>query len=193
MRQKPMKQHKYFTNKDPKETEFLRKEARSLTFPLTDEDKQAIQMLEEQFAFEGNCAGISAPQLGVSKKIMIFSTPNDPAMKKFRPDWTDSMPKSVWINPSYIGFEDEGMHDDFEACLSSPDIACKVSRYKRIQYNAFDIDGNPIHGEANGFLARIIQHETDHLYGILSVDKAVPGTVMTIKKYREMRARSIAS
>lgn len=188
-----MKQHKYFTTKDSQEERQLRRESESLTFPLTDDDKKAIQMLEEQFAFEGNCAGIAAPQLGIHKKIMIFSTPDDPAMRKFRPDWTDSMPKTIWINPSYMGIEDEGMNDDFEACLSVPDTACQVRRYKKIQYNAFDIDGHPIHGEANGFLARIIQHETDHLYGILCVDKAIPGTVMTIDEYRAMRSRMIDS
>jgi peptide deformylase len=182
-----MTQHKYFTIDNKKEEKLLRTESRSLTFPLTAEDKAAIHTLEAQFDFEGNCAGIAAPQLGIQKKIMIFSTPNDPAMKKFRPDWTDSMPKTIWINTSYIGVEKEGMHADYEACLSAPDRACQVSRYKRIQYNAFDMDGNPIHGEANGFLARIIQHETDHLYGALCVDKAIPGTLMTIDEYRAMR------
>ena len=76
------------------------------------------------------------------------------------------MPKTLWINPSYEPLGEE-MHEDYEACFSVKDIAGLVRRYKQVHYRAYDKDGKLIEGKAEGFLARIIQHEIDHLNGIL--------------------------
>ena len=89
------------------------------------------------------------------------------------------MPKTLWINPTYEGIESEGKHADWEACFSVPDMAGFVKRYKKINYTAFDKDGNLVSGSCEGFLARIIQHETDHLNGVLFVDRAEEGNIMS--------------
>lgn len=186
-------QLRYYILDNGNDAEILRKEAKRLSFPLSEEDLRDIKLVEAKYDSEENCSGLAAPQFGISKAFMVFATPDDESFKKFRPDWTDSMPKSIWINPSYEGIENAGKHSDWEACFSVVGIAGFVPRYNKINYTAFDMEGNLISGSCEGFLARIIQHETDHLNGILFVDKAVPGTVMTIDAYRKMRAEALAA
>lgn len=183
---------RYYTIDSEEDAKFLRRQAERLSFPLSEEDLRDIKLVEEKYDMEENCAGLAAPQLGISKAFMLFSTPDDEALKKFRPDWTDSMPKTLWINPTYDGIESAGKNADYEGCFSVPDVAGLVKRYKKINYTAFDIEGNLISGSCEGFLARIIQHETDHLNGILFSDIAEEGTVMSIDAYRKMRAEALA-
>ena len=187
------KQHNYFTIASKEEEKLLHRKAERLVFPLSKKDLEQIKIVEEKFDSEENCAGIAAPQLGISKAFMVFSTPEDENFKKFRPDWTDSMPKTIWINPSYQGIEDAGKNTDYEGCFSVPDVAGLVKRYKQIYYNAFDIDGNPVSGKCEGFLARIIQHETDHLNGVLFTDIADPDTLMSLDAYRKMRSEALGN
>jgi len=162
---------------DPKTTQqmpehkILRKEAKVLTFPLAQSDLDDIKTIEKKFDEEKNMAGLAAVQIGIKKQIIIFSC-DDLSIKKFRPDLIQMMPKTIWINPSYTGIEEEGMSEDYEGCFSVKDVVCIVKRYNKIRYKAQDINGNFIEGEAEGFLARIIQHEIDHVKGILCIDRA---------------------
>jgi peptide deformylase len=175
----------------PEADALLRRKADILQFPITPEDIDDIVRLENQFDLEQNCSGIAAPQIGISKQIIIFSTPKDLNLKKFRPDWTDSMPKTIWINPTYTGIEEWGFHEDYEACFAVNEIAGIVLRYKKIRYEAYDIQGNFHHGQVEGFLARIIQHEIDHLDGVLFIDRALPDSIMTLEDYREKRRQAM--
>ncbi len=172
--------------------EILRQVAKSLIFPLSEEDLIDIQILEAKFDGEENCAGLSAPQIGISKKVMIFAAPDNPDLKKFRPDFTQSMDKAIWINPSYqpIG---KDMHEDYEGCFSVENVAGLVNRHKKIRYRAQSISGEFIEGDAEGFLARIIQHETDHLNGKLFIDLVPKDKLMTLDEYRKMRAAAMTS
>lgn len=185
-------QTRYFTVENEEDAKLLHKEAKRLSFPLSSEDLKDIKLVEDKYDQEENCAGLAAPQLGISKAFMFFSTPSDESLKKFRPDWTDSMPKTLWINPTYEGIESLGKNGDYEGCFSVPDVAGLVNRFKKINYTAFDIEGNFISGSCEGFLARIIQHETDHLNGILFSDLAEEGTLLSLESYRKMRADAIA-
>jgi peptide deformylase len=171
----------------------LRTKCSTLEFPLSKEDLDHVRILESKYDAEENCSGLAAPQIGITKKILVFATPSDPAFKKFRPDWTDSMPKTIWINPSYSGVEEEGFREDYEACFSVGEVAGIVPRYKKIHYEAYDIDGNHHKGIAEGFLARIMQHEMDHLDGVLFIDRALPGSVLSLEEYREKRRKALAS
>ncbi|MDP3640812.1 MAG: peptide deformylase, partial [Alphaproteobacteria bacterium] len=135
------------------------RQAQTISFPLSNEDKVDIQALEQQFDYEDNCAGLAAPQIGISKQVIVFATPDDPNIKKFRPDFVQEMPKTLWINPEYDGVEEDGMHEDYEGCFSIAEMAGSVNRYNTIQYGTYDINGNLLEGRAKGFLARIIQHE----------------------------------
>lgn len=165
-----------------------------ITFPLSEEDRQDIQTLEQQFDYEDNCAGLAAPQIGISKQIIVFAAPDTLDIKKFRSDFTQQMSKTLWINPEYDGVEEEGFHQDYEACFSIPAIAGKVNRYCTIKYRAYDINGSLVEGIAKGFLARIIQHEIDHLQGILYIDRITDlGEIIPIEEYRALRDAAMDS
>lgn len=173
-----------------KEPKVLRTPAKELTFPLSMEDQRDIAILEQKFDQEENCAGLAAPQIGIHKRVIIFALEDDPILKKWRPDLTDTMPKSVWINPSYEPVGQE-RHEDYEACFSGGGLAGPVQRYKHIRYKAYDKQGNLIQGEARGFLARMIQHETDHVHGRLFVDLVPDDQLLTIDEYRRRRAEAM--
>ncbi len=182
----------YIVYGTPESDTILRTKSKKLNFPLSKEDLEDIKILEHKYDNEENCSGLAAPQIGITKKILIFATPKDESFKKFRPDWTQSMPKTIWINPSYRGIEEAGLNEDYEACFSVGEVAGIVPRYKKVQYEAYDIHGTFYTGIAEGFLARIMQHEIDHLDGVLFIDKAVPGSVMSIQDYREKRRQALS-
>lgn len=164
--------------------------ARTLAFPLTPKDLAMIQDLEAKFDQEENCAGLAAPQIGYGIRAMVFAAEEKEDIKRWRPDFTQFMPKTIWINPSYtpIGHK---KHKDYEGCFSVGGMAGEVARYVKIHYKAFLTDGTPVEGKAEGFLARLIQHEIDHTDGILYKDKAIPGTMMSIDEYREKRQKAM--
>lgn len=109
-----------------------------------------------------NGAGLAAPQIGVDLQLVIFGTdaPN--------PRYPDAppVPRTVLLNPvvTPIGNEEE---DGWEGCLSVPGLRGVVPRWSRIRYTGFDQYGDPIDRTADGFHARVVQHECDHLIGKL--------------------------
>jgi peptide deformylase len=108
-----------------------------------------------------NGAGIAAPQIGVSLRVVIFGVGINPRY----PD-AEQVPYTVLINPSLTPI-DEKIEEGWEGCLSVPHMRGLVPRYMRLHYKGFDQYGNPIDRMANGFHARVVQHECDHLNGIL--------------------------
>lgn len=177
-------------NQGEEPPKILTTKAAELTFPLSAQDAADVDALEQQFDYEGNCAGLAAPQIGIAKQIIVFAAPYSEELKKWRPDLTQTMPKTVWINPKFEGIESEGMHVDYEGCFSVGDRACAIKRFRKIKYTAYDRNGNKIEGIAEGFVARIIQHEIDHVNGTLCISKAEPGSIMTIAEYREKRKKA---
>ncbi len=105
-------------------------------------------------------AAISAVQIDHLEKVAIIRSDFDD--KKVR-DFT------ALINPKIIKFEGE-IQTDFEGCLSVPDVYGKVPRYDKIRVKAMDVNGNEVRFKADGFLSRIIQHEIDHVNGIVFID-----------------------
>lgn len=108
-----------------------------------------------------NGAGIAAPQIGVSLQVVIFGVGANPRY----PDAED-VPYTVLINPVLepIGAQ---MEEGWEGCLSVPGMRGVVPRHSQLHYRGFDQFGNVIDRTASGFHARVVQHETDHLSGIL--------------------------
>jgi peptide deformylase len=106
-------------------------------------------------------AGIAAPQIGVSLQVVIFGVEATPRY----PD-APSVPFTVLVNPVVepIGEETE---EGWEGCLSVPGMRGVVPRYSRVHYRGFDQYGNEIDRRVDGFHARVVQHECDHLQGIL--------------------------
>jgi peptide deformylase len=158
--------------------------AKELSFPLTEEDLQDIATLEAKYKAEKICAGLAAPQIGIGKAIIIFAVPDDPGMKRFRKDLVQTMPKTIWINPSYVPIDKE-KRGDWEGCFSVPTEAGFIKRHTKIRYAAFDVNGKKITGVARGYLARLIQHETDHIRGKLCLEKA--SKKMLLDDYKTMR------
>jgi len=109
-----------------------------------------------------NGAGLAAPQIGVDRQVVIFGTdaPN-PRYPEAPP-----VPRTVLVNPvvTPIGAEEE---EGWEGCLSVPGLRGVVPRWKAIRYTGFDPYGDPIDRTADGFHARVVQHEVDHLVGKL--------------------------
>lgn len=176
--------------KTKEEPVVLRTPAKELSFPLTPEDVEDIAILEAKYDGEGNCSGLAAPQIGISKRIIIFAAPENPDLKKWRPDFTQAMDKTIWINPSYEGIGTD-KHEDYEACFSVLEVGGTVSRYKKIHYQAHTVTGESVEGTAEGFLARIIQHEIDHINGKLFIDYVSEGELIEIEAYRKKRDEAI--
>ena len=106
-------------------------------------------------------AGIAAPQIGVSLQVVIFGVGSNPRY----PD-AEQVPYTVLINPVLTPIQDE-MEDGWEGCLSVPGMRGIVPRHTRLHYTGFDQYGNPIDRLVSGFHARVVQHECDHLIGVL--------------------------
>jgi peptide deformylase len=108
-----------------------------------------------------NGAGLAAPQIGVDLQLVIFGfTKNDRY-----PD-APPVPRTVLINPTIVPLSDEE-EEGWEGCLSVPGLRGVVPRFARIRYSGFDPAGQPLEREAEGFHARVVQHECDHLLGKL--------------------------
>ena len=108
-----------------------------------------------------NGAGLAAPQIGVGLRVVIFGVHANPRY----PD-AEEVPDTVLINPVLepLGVE---MEEGWEGCLSVPGMRGAVPRYKRLRYRGFDAAGRPFEREVSDFHARVVQHEVDHLDGIL--------------------------
>jgi peptide deformylase len=108
-----------------------------------------------------NGAGLAAPQIGVPLRVVIFGVKANPRY----PD-AEEVPDTVLINPVIEPIDDE-MEEGWEGCLSVPGMRGVVPRYRRLRYRGFDERGEPIERSVEGFHARVVQHECDHLDGIL--------------------------
>lgn len=116
-------------------------------------------MLDTMHSLNG--AGLAAPQLGINKQIVVFGFE-----KNLRYPDAQPIEQTILINPviTVINNQEE---DDWEGCLSVPGIRAKVPRYKKIQYQGYDRAGDLINRTVDGFHARVVQHECDHLVGKL--------------------------
>ena len=122
-------------------------------------DALIADMFETMVAAHG--VGLAAPQIGVDQQLVIFGFEHNERY----PD-APAVPLTVLCNPVITPLSDE-MEDGWEGCLSVPGMRGVVPRHSRIRYSGFDPKGNPIEREAEGFHARVVQHECDHLIGRL--------------------------
>jgi len=109
-----------------------------------------------------NGAGLAAPQIGVDLQLVIFGTDT------VNPRYPDAppVPRTVLLNPVITPLGDEE-EEGWEGCLSVPGLRGVVPRFAHIRYTGFDLYGDPIDRTADGFHARVVQHEVDHLFGKL--------------------------
>ncbi|HEV3287231.1 MAG TPA: peptide deformylase [Steroidobacteraceae bacterium] len=136
---------------------------RRVAAPVTRFDAQLAALVADldDTMRELNGAGIAAPQIGVSARVVIFELKDNPRYPHLAP-----VPYTVLVNPLVTPLgaeEDEG----WEGCLSVPGLRGLVPRFRRLRYQGFDVQGAPIDRTVEGFHARVVQHEVDHLDGIL--------------------------
>jgi peptide deformylase len=130
------------------------------------------EMLELMYQHEG--VGLAANQVDLPYRLFVTNVQGDRNSKET---------ECVFINPVLSG--GHGQDEDEEGCLSIPGIRAPVTRNSKIKIQAFDLAGNEIEGEVEGLMARIVQHETDHLDGTLFIDRLGPAHTAAIRDQLE--------
>jgi peptide deformylase len=126
-----------------------------------DEALQSLVTDMDDTMREMSGAGIAAPQIGVSQRVVIFEMKENPRYPHVAP-----VPYTVLVNPELTPLGDE-QNEGWEGCLSVPGMRGLVPRFHKLRYRGFDQYGVPIDRTVEGFHARVVQHEVDHLDGIL--------------------------
>jgi peptide deformylase len=106
-------------------------------------------------------AGLAAPQIGVGLRVVIFGVRHNPRYPR-----AEEVPDTVLINP-VLSAVDDALEEDWEGCLSVPGMRGMVPRLRRVHYSGFDERGERFERAVDGFHARVVQHECDHLDGVL--------------------------
>jgi peptide deformylase len=138
----------------------LRERAKPVENLATPQLLELVQDMKDTMAAK-NGAGLAAPQIGVGQRVVIFGVTSNPRY----PD-AEEVPFTVLVNPKIVLLTRE-VEEGWEGCLSVPGMRGVVPRYTRLRYSGFDEHGNAVEREAEGFHARVVQHECDHLDGIL--------------------------
>ncbi|HMS79777.1 MAG TPA: peptide deformylase [Burkholderiaceae bacterium] len=128
-------------------------------FDTPELDALVADLFDTMAARDG--AGIAAPQIGVDLRVVIFGFESNPRYPEAGP-----VPPTVLVNPVIEPLGPEEV-EGWEGCLSVPGMRGWVPRFARIRYRGVDARGTPIDREADGFHARVVQHECDHLDGVL--------------------------
>jgi peptide deformylase len=126
----------------------------------TPELRELLQDMKDTMA-SLNGAGLAAPQIGVSLQVVIFGVGKNPRYPQ-----AEEVPYTELLNPVLEPLSDD-MEEGWEGCLSVPGMRGLVPRYTNLRYRGVDPNGEPIDRTVSGFHARVVQHEVDHLLGIL--------------------------
>ena len=155
----------------------LLKKCKLIEHPNNNDLKKIVYDMTETM-LDANGIGLAAPQVHINKQIIIFRNPEEDSEKEIK--------ISALINPKLTKISDE-TNNDWEGCLSIPGMLGLVKRFSKIKYEGYDMSGNFIQKEVEGLLARIVQHEFDHLMGVLYLnrlaDKNAFGFVDEIEKF----------
>jgi peptide deformylase len=143
---------------------------KKISAPVKEFDEKLRTLTDQMFVLmrEAKGVGLAAPQVGVNLRLFVMNHDGDPAHDR------------VYVNPMLSLAE--GDHEDEEGCLSLPKVTINVFRPQTIKIEALDLAGQPFEQTETGYLARIWQHETDHLNGILLTDRMGPVAKMTYRK-----------
>ncbi|GEO80169.1 peptide deformylase [Pararhodospirillum oryzae] len=159
--------------------------------PVTDFTDPALHRLIEDMAetlADSGGVGLAAPQVHASVRLLVYQVPAE----RMGPD-QGAVPFSVLINPTLDPLGPDTAAE-WEGCLSLPGLTGRVPRARSIHYRGFNERGEPVEGEAHGFHARVLQHETDHLDGILYPRRlADPGDFGFVEEIRKALAGRVPS
>ncbi|CEG57188.1 peptide deformylase [Legionella fallonii] len=173
----------------PEHLQVLKTTAQFVSFPLGKMDSQLIEQMKAKLQELGG-VGLAAPQVNQPKQILAIYIPEDAALLRER---VKPYPMHVMINPSYEAVSGTAISYDFEACYSVPHKAGKVPRYEEIKLSYYDEQGQHHQSVEHGFYARVIQHEIDHLNGVLIVDRLTPDCVQgTMEEMMTLRRAELS-
>lgn len=129
---------------------------------------------------EAKGVGLAAPQVGLNIRLFVMNATGEPADDR------------VYVNP--VLTDGDGEEESEEGCLSLPDIHVNVVRFKQMKMSAHDLDGRPIEEAATGFVARVWQHEFDHLNGTMLTDRMGPVARMAARRVlKELEEKYLAA
>lgn len=149
-----------------RDTSVLRKKSAELPVPPDKEGREAIRALVDSFMERDDAVGLAAPQIGINKRIIVFRVKGfEDGQKKIK----DIDDIEVLINPRITQERGEKVIGA-EGCLSCPDVQVEVSRFPEIKVRALDAKGGKVNKKYLDYIARVVQHEIDHLDGKLIVD-----------------------
>lgn len=131
-------------------------------------DSEVLELIEDLKATLdfGVGVGIAAPQVGINKRIIVVGA----KIEQIKYNDAEEIPVTAMINPTWRKLL-EDIDVQYEGCMSVPEIRGKVERYKNIELTYYNEEGEKITKEVNGFFARLIQHECDHLEGIVFLER----------------------
>ena len=178
----------------------LKRVAQPIDDPGAPEVRRLVNDMLETLEDAGG-TGLAAPQVHVSRRLVLFYVSTERAQRENErenggedgedgedaPDEAEEVPLTVLVNPTLEPLTEE-MVVSWEACLSLPDLAGRVPRYKAVRYRGLDLRGEEIVREARGFHARVVQHECDHLDGVLYPQRMTDLSTLTFAS--ELRARA---
>ncbi|MDR0787058.1 MAG: peptide deformylase [Gemmatimonadota bacterium] len=145
-------------------------------------DPELRELIADMFdtMYEAEGVGLAGPQIGVSRRVVVIDVNN--------PDH----PRMALINPRIVDSDSRTAKEE-EGCLSIPGVSAFVKRPEEVEVEAIDESGRPVRVRAGGLLGRCLQHEIDHLNGVLFIDYLSPlKRSMVLKKYRQMQAEEEA-
>jgi len=148
-----------------KDTSVLRKKSKELPSPLDKESREIIKTLVDSFLARDDASGLAAPQIGISKRIVVFRTKGFGEGGKVK----GSDEFEVLVNPRITQSRGEKVMMT-EGCLSCPEIQVEINRFPEIKVRALNEKGEKISKRYLDYVARVVQHEIDHLDGKLIVD-----------------------
>ncbi|MCF8054114.1 MAG: peptide deformylase [Deltaproteobacteria bacterium] len=156
---------------------FLRKRATAVALPIKGTDAEAIKTLIDSFLGREDALGLAAPQIGIGKQIIAFRSGglDDPEQAPLKDNF------DVLINPRITARGGKKILA-WEGCLSCPEIQAEVERDEEIKVSAINRQGKAVSKKYRGLLARILQHEIDHLEGLLILDRSVQIEIPKRKK-----------
>ena len=140
--------------------------------PVRRVDAELRSLVRNMFdlMYEARGIGLAANQVALPLRLLIANLEADPAMGE----------ELVFINP--VLSRPKGSEEEDEGCLSFPDLYAPVKRPKRIHVNAYGLDGQVISADLDGMVSRVVQHEWDHLDGVLFIDRMSPTTQLEVKE-----------
>jgi peptide deformylase len=173
----------------------LRRIARAVTPDELPVLSPLVELMRETMR-EAPGVGLAAPQVGESVQIVVIEDPPELhgglSEKELAERERSAVPFHVLINPTLTILGDEVV-EAFEGCLSFGGMTMVVPRARRVRVDALDESGAPFSAEATGWYARILQHEVDHLKGVVCCDRMRPRTLMSVEAFgRRWRGKSVS-